>query len=180
MEPTDKALLVDRALHRAITGLYFLEDYMRDKSGGTDGAYSRSWYILLSYNFELILDSLVLFASEKNTRNELINELVSVRPTHDYEKLSKKVPDQLLLSVGIQSIKKESMNGFVQYRASLTNGRCVVVQDLVDVRYDFKKDSYRSIDPNEKDRIKVEITDLQEIIKKIQKSVADQSTIKGA
>ncbi|MCC6323177.1 hypothetical protein IT400_00090 [Candidatus Nomurabacteria bacterium] len=48
----NKYELTKRAIARASSGLHFLNDCLFNKKGGTDPAYSRSWYILLSFNFE--------------------------------------------------------------------------------------------------------------------------------
>lgn len=163
--------LAQRAILRASTGLYFLEDCLRNRSGGTDGAYSRSWYLLLSYNFELILNALICYESKKDSVDEIIDEIRKTKPSsHDYEKLSKKISENLLKQVGITSVKKIS-NNFTEYIVSLENDNKIVIQDLIDVRYDFKKDSLRDYDSTEVSRIKKELKDLRKIINNIKEKV---------
>jgi hypothetical protein len=160
-----KQILAERALARAQTGLYFLEDIMRNVRGGTDGAYSRSRYILLAYNFELILNSLFILASKKTTREDIINELISASKKHDFEKLFNQIPVPFRL--GINKVKKDESSGFVEYHIELSDKQKIIVQDLIDVRYDFKKDILRKTNPNEATEIKVAITALLEVTKMI-------------
>lgn len=156
-----KQVLAERALSRASGGLYYLNDIMRNVQGGTDGAYSRSRYILLAYNFELILNALFILASKKTTREDIIRELILASKNHDFEKLFNRIP--VLLRFGINKVQKDKSNGFIEYRVELDNKNKIVVQDLIDVRYDFKKDILRGINPNEAADIKSAITAFIEI-----------------
>jgi len=60
---TKGIVLAQRVITRASSGLYFIEDILRNRGDSTDGAYSRSWYVLLSFNFELILNALIALES---------------------------------------------------------------------------------------------------------------------
>lgn len=176
----DKQKLARQAIERANGGLDFLEECLRNKHGGTDVAWSRSWYILLSFNFELILNSLLILESDKKKRSDIIKDIKSVKPSHDFEKLSQKISNERLSSSGIKSIKKTQSRGFTAYIVKAINKKQIIVQDLVDVRYDFKKDNLRQIDPNEKDRIKEEIKSLQEIVRRIQNNIQDKPDRDGS
>ena len=73
---SEKYILAERAVFRANSGLYFLEECLAlIHKGGTDPAFSRSLYILFSYNFELILKSRILLASELISRKDLIEKI---------------------------------------------------------------------------------------------------------
>lgn len=167
----DKQRLAERAITRAICGLCFLEDYLRNRRGGTDAAYSRSWYILLSFNFELILNALLILESKEQKGPNIIRDIMGVKPMHDFEKLSKRISTQMLSNTGIKSIKKRQSGGFTEYVVKMTSRKNVIIQDLVDVRYDFKKDNLRKSDPNEISKIKKEIETLHKVAKSIQKLI---------
>jgi len=156
--------LAQRAIERADSGLYFIEDILQFKDGSTDMAYSRSWYILMSLNFELILNALIALESKGNTNEEVIKDITSVRPSHDFEKLSESISPELLNEVGLVSIKKKMKGVFIEYEVMMHDKSKVHVQDLVDVRYDFKKDDLRKSDPQEVSRIKRELKSLRSVV----------------
>ena len=162
---TEKQILAERAIIRAKSGLYFLEDIMRNVQGGTDGAYSRSRYILLSYNFELILNSLFILACQRTTRDEIMGELIAVAKKHDFAHLFNKIPASLRF--GINKVDKDESSGFTEYHVQLNDGTAFVVQDLIDVRYDFKKDTLRATNSNEAVELKTAITALIDVAKEI-------------
>jgi mevalonate kinase len=167
----DKLKLAEGATSRANGGLYFIDEWLRlmeNRYKGTDIIYSRSLYILFSHSFELILNSLFILASSKQKGSEIIKDIISIKPPHDLEKLSKKIPNNTLFKIGIRDIKKSQSKGFVEYIVNMIDKEKIVVQDLVDVRYDFKKGNLRQLDLNEADRIKKEVEILHELVKKIQ------------
>jgi hypothetical protein len=162
---SEKQILAERALIRAQSGLYFLEDIMRHVNGGTDGAYSRSRYILLAYNFELILNSLFILASQKSNRGDIIKDLIFAAKKHDFASLFNQIP--ISSRLGILKIEKDERSGFIEYHVELDNNKKIMIQDLIDVRYDFKKDNLRKINFNEAAEIKEAIDSLIEITKNI-------------
>lgn len=163
MESVGKTL-AQRAILRASSGLYFIEEIIRNRGDSTDGAYSRSWYILLSFNFELILNSLIALESKGVTNDEVIRDIMKVKPSHDFEKLSKSISPELLKKVGLVSVHKQSKGGFIEYEVTMQDGGKVFVQDLIDVRYDFKKDVLRKPDAQEIPRINGELKSLRSVI----------------
>jgi len=169
-----KQILAERVLSRAQSGLYYLEDIMRNVQGGTDAAYSRSRYILLAYNFELILNALFILASKKTTQKDIIDELVSASKKHDFANLFSRIP--ISLRLGISKVKKEEISGFIEYRVELNDGYEIMVQDLIDVRYDFKKDDLRKFNPDEAADIKKAITALLELLRVIFAKLAESGT----
>jgi len=88
--PTAGKILAQRAIGRAGSGLFFIEEVLESRGDSTDIAYSRSWYILLSFNFELILNALIAFESTGTTNEEVIKDIMKVKPSHNFEKLFKK------------------------------------------------------------------------------------------
>ncbi len=161
-----KQKLAERALVRAQTGLHFLDECLWNRHGGTDPAFSRSWYILMTYNFELIINTLLILSSSKQTNEEIIKEIMSIKPAHDFKKLAGHVSREILDSVGINKISKRSVGGFIEYEVYLADGNHIILQDIVDVRYDFKKASLRRVVRDEVSRIKKELESLHTIVGK--------------
>ena len=99
-------ILAQRAILRASSGLYFVDEIIRFRGDSTDGVYSRSWYVLLSFNFELVLNAIIALESKAKTNKEVMADIMSVRPSHDYEKLFCKISPTLASEVGLSSVKK--------------------------------------------------------------------------
>lgn len=155
-----------RAIHRASGGLNFLLECLEYiHRGGTDAAFSRSLYILLSFNFELILKSRLLLSRNQTKREDFIQKIKS----HNLETLSKKLSENELGSIDVKGIQQKNDSGFTEYVIEMVGGSKIVVQDLVDVRYDFEKDIFRNLDHNEANRMRSEIEALLGVTKKIMK-----------
>ncbi len=163
-----KIELAKKAAGGGSSGLYFIDDILRNKSGGTDMAFSRSWYILLSFNFELILKAILIIENKQNTKKAILNSIKS----HNLVSLSKIIDKKSLNKYGIDSIEKEIKNNFISYIVKISNNRgSIIIQDLIDVRYDFEKEELRISDPNEINRIKKEVNLLLSVIDEINKVV---------
>lgn len=168
MRPTN-IVFAERAIRRASSGLYYLQDILMGKTGGTDAAFSRSRYLLLSYNFELILNSLLCLASDELTEAEIINSIKRIRPPHDFEKMFLKLPTNLTNAIGLQTIKKIE-GEFTRYEVTTVRGK-LTLEDLIDVRYDFKKDKLRKMEPEETPRIKTEVGFLISMCEEVEKII---------
>lgn len=164
-----KKQIADRVISRSESGLYFLEKFLRNERGGTDPAYSRSIFIILSYSFELILKSLLVLNSESLNIKELDKELRS--NLHDFDKISKKLKSELL-NIGISNIKLTKQKSFLEYIVEITDTSKILVQDFTNVRYDFMSDDLRNIEQDEVYRIKGEIKSLLMILKNIRQKYA--------
>lgn len=163
-------ILAKGAIFRAKSGLLFLDECLiHIHKGSTDVVFSRSLYILFSYNFELILKACILLASKQTEREDLIKEIKS----HNLEELSKKLLQDTLNGLGIRHVRQEKSLGFTKYVIKMIKGNDIVVQDLIDIRYDFEKDLLRNIDPNESGRMKEEVEIMLGITRKIMKEVED-------
>lgn len=165
MPINEQKTLTNRAISRAKTGLYFIVECL-DKihRHGTDAAFSRSIYILLSFNFELILKSRVILTRSGTAQEDLLKDLKH----HDLEKISRELPGDSLNDINISSIAKRHNMDFDEYEIKIVNGEKIIIQDLVDVRYDFIKNSLRNSDPNESGRIRKEIDIMLGMIKKME------------
>ncbi|MFH1824405.1 MAG: hypothetical protein ABH873_04170 [Candidatus Firestonebacteria bacterium] len=160
----EKNILVSRAISRANTGLYFLRECLsRIHKGGTDAAFSRSIYILFSFNFELILKSRIILNRSATNKRDLLKGIKH----HNLEKLAEELPIQALKDIDIKDIKIKKDTGFIEYKIETVNGQEIIVQDLIDVRYDFIKDNLRNQDAKESMRMNSEIDILLEMVKKI-------------
>lgn len=149
-------ILAKGAIHRAQSGLFFLEECLECiHTGGTDAAYSRSLYMLLSHNVELILEARLFLASTETERPKLIEE---AKAQHDLQNLSERLTTLgVLSSLGIKHIKRRWNDDLKEYAITMDDDSTIIVQDLIDVRYDFKYDQLRGIDPNESTRMKTEV-----------------------
>lgn len=166
-----KYIFANRLINRAEGGLSFLEECLRYKHGGTDVAWSRSWLILFSYNFELILYALFIIDGDRENKKDIIKNILNIKKKHDYDKLSKKISKKTLLKVGVKSVTKNINNGFIEHIIEMTNKQKIIVQDLIDIRYDFKIDNYRQVDPNEINKIKMGIKIFRHLVDSIQKLI---------
>lgn len=163
-----KKILAYGAIFRAKSSLHFLDRCLECiHLGGTDPIYSRSLYILLSHNVELILEARLLLASSQTEKKELIKE-IKVSPNHNLKELSDKLlKDGLLESINIKDVKQKKNNELTEYIIEMADGKNVIIQDLTDVRYDFKFYQLRDSDLNEAKRMRNEVETLLSITKKI-------------
>lgn len=165
MNQNIKNELAKRAIVRAQSGLYFLQDIVLPHiRRGTDAAYSRSAYVLLSYNTELILSALFILGCEKTTETEIINDLILASKSHNYQNIFSKITDKFRF--GIQSIIRNEKDGFVRYDIKINNS-VINVEDFIDVRYDFKKNNLRHMNPDEGADLRNSITLLLNLVKSI-------------
>lgn len=161
---SEKELLAERAVFRANSGIHFLDECLTHiHKGGTDAAFSRSVYILFSYNFELILKSRILLASNMTDRKELVKVIKS----HNLETLSKMLSPEELKSINISTVQRVVNSGFVEYLVEILDGCRITFQDFIDVRYDFEKDYLRNIDIAESARMRKEVEILLRMTKQI-------------
>jgi len=144
----------------ASTGLSFVEDsltsIMNDK---TDLAWLRSFYILLSYNFELILKSRITMVEGFTDKQALNNRLVQLG--HDIQAIKNALGKTHLEEIGINNIEKNT-----QYKISAIDGKEVLIEDFTKIRYDFLNNIVRSVDSQEHTRIKGYLDVLFSILQK--------------
>lgn len=161
-----KIELAKKALGRGSSGLYFIIDILRDKKGGTDLAFSRSWYILLSFNFELILKSILILESKLDSKEKILRSIKS----HNLNELSEIISKEDLEKYGIRKITTNVINSFIQYEVEIVNDKgTILIEDLIDIRYDFERENLRNVDSDEINRIKKEIKLLLSVVDKINK-----------
>jgi hypothetical protein len=159
-----KIELAKKASGRGSSGLYFIEDILRDKTGGTDIAFSRSWHLLMSFNFELILKAILILENEKSSKDQILKSIKK----HDLDSLSKIIDTKVLKKYGIVSITKKVNNSFISYVVKMSKNRGnIIIEDLIDIRYDFQKDELRKIDSGEVLRLKKEIKFLESVVHEI-------------
>lgn len=133
----------------ASSGLSFIEDSLRSiMNNATDLAYLRSFCILLSYNFELILKSRVVMIKNFSDKKDINDELG--RLGHDIIKIKENLGDNNLKELGIKEITE---NGS-QYKIITTDNKEICIENFTKIRYDFLDDIMRRVDSQEHLRIK--------------------------
>ncbi len=145
---------------RAETAIYFIEDFLFTHNA-KDGAYFRSILILFSYAIELALKSRVVMLSMDNEDVEA--NLRNLQ--HDIVKISKKLGNNELNSIGIKKVETRRTNAFLGYIITTNENIELSVENFTDVRYDFVKNNLRSLP--EHDDVKKSIEQALQIIKKI-------------
>ncbi len=148
----EKNEIAKRAIMRAKSGLNFLQDIaLPCVRSGTDAAYSRSIYVLLSYNMELLLSALFILGSNSNSKSKIINSLKAASKLHNLQSLFYSIPKEFRF--GIMSVTRKNVNEFVKYEVKIQNSS-IIIEDFIDVRYDFKEGKLRALDKNEGNRLK--------------------------
>ena len=132
----------------ASTGLSFVEDSLASMMNNTtDMAWLRSFYMLLSYNFELILKSRIVMIGnfpDKNTINDELRKL-----GHDIKKIGESLEETNLKELGIKEIAENN-----QYKITTTDNKEIYIENFTKIRYDFLDDVMRNVDSLEHERIK--------------------------
>ncbi|NQU77618.1 hypothetical protein HQ544_02885 [Candidatus Falkowbacteria bacterium] len=157
----------------ASTGLDFIgESLMRIMNNATDLAYLRPFYLLLSYNFELILKSRVVMLGNFSIAVELKGELQ--RLGHDIIAIKNELGNANLQEIGIKFIAKDKN----KYNVLTTDEKEIYIENFTDVRYDFLDGVMRSVDSEEHKRLKEYTEALLLILKKVkQKNEQDKNKI---
>lgn len=132
----------------ASTGLTFIEDSLASIMGtATDLAFLRSFYMLLSYNFELILKSRIVMTgnfSDKSVMNDELRKL-----GHDITKIGNKLGVANLSVLGIKEIAENA-----QYKIITADDKEIFIENFTKIRYDFLDDVMRNVDSREHERMK--------------------------
>jgi len=165
-----------KAIHRARGGFDFLLQCLeRIHRGGTDVAYSRSIYLLLSFHCELLLKAylLLLLKDEHDRKTEVeLNDLLKGKKGHDLKEISDKIGKDDLVKLGIDKVYcHETKNDSKRYVITLTNKKKIKIDDLVTVRYDFVSEKLRGVDPEESKRMKCEVKIFLEMSDKVMKMI---------
>lgn len=133
----------------ASTGLSFIENSLtRMMNNGTDLAYLRSFYILLSYNFELILKSRVIMIKSFSDKKAINDELRKLG--HDIKNIGESLGEVNLKELGVREITDNDN----QYKIITTDGKEIYIENFTKIRYDFLDDVMRNVDNQEHTRIK--------------------------
>jgi hypothetical protein len=162
MNNQERFKIAYRMTSRASTGLSFIEDYLTEHPT-TDPAYLRSIYILLSYNTELILKSIVVMKNNFLNKNDVNKKLKTL--LHDIEKIGKNIGRIQLLKLDISTIIK---NGD-QYILTTTDNQKICIEDFADIRYDFIDGKVKTVDNQEHERIARYAKQLRSILQKAKK-----------
>lgn len=125
--------------HRAQSGFQFLIDILNPNyflhHEALSAPASRQMYILISYNFELLLDAAVCACSSKKTDSDLDKE-VSVN--HQLGSLWGKITkNEVRKLMKIKTIKPPlEADFFEQFEVHLNSGEIIAIPEFRNVRYD--------------------------------------------
>ena len=156
----------------ASTGFSFIEDSLFSMMNNkTDLLRLRSFYILLSYNFELVLKSRITMIENFSDKRSLNDRLI--RLGHDIQAIADALGPNNLQELGIVNIKKES----TQYKVTTTDNKEVLIEDFIKIRYDFLDDVVRFINHREHERIKESVDILVSILRKAKEKNEEAKTI---
>ena len=146
------------AIGRAKGGFGFIQECL-DQNGSMreetmSPPYSRQAHLLISHNFELILDAAVFVGSTKTMEKDLINE-VKVNINHQLDKLWEKVTDANVKKIlGIKSIDKKVTDIFEYYEVEFDSGKVMDIHNFLSIRYDindFRNKGGKGLRPTKND-----------------------------
>ncbi len=145
----------------ASSGLFFIEDYLLGIDNTTDISRLRSFYILLSYNFELLLKSRIVMVESFIDKQAMNNCLVKLG--HNIQTIVAALGNPALTEIGIAKVE----NGLGQYKITTTDNKEVLIENFTMIRYDFLDNIMRIVDFKEHERIKEYLEVLFGILKKV-------------
>ncbi len=160
----NKNKIANRIISRAEGSLYLVSDLL-DRYDASDAVYNRSFNILLSYSFELVLKAAVVSSrvfKDKDVLKEVLKSL-----NHDIVKISNELGSNKLRDLGIERISRRCTPDFIGYEVQMTNGGKIVVEDFIDIRYDFTKDHLRPL-PKDED-FKMWVEEAHKVLKEVKK-----------
>lgn len=155
-------VLAFSAAMRAQTGFGFLKRILDKNSGlyneATSVPASRQMNILISHNFELLLDASVLTCSQKDSEQELRNEL---KVNHNLEALWKLITlEEFKDMIGVNTIKFVRKNVFEYFEVKLKDQKTYTIHELKNIRYDLY--DFRG---KENERLRVSAKESESMIK---------------
>lgn len=175
---TIKDVMAVGATSRANTGFGFVSRCLDEYPHGTLRAeavsppYSRQINVLISYNFELILNSLIFIGSLENDESALIEE---VKKGHRLDLLWSKIKDTDAKNLfGIKNIQFKNEGVFKFYQIEFEDKKFVTIHDLNNIRYDindFRNKETAKLRPSISDE--ENIVNAVETLEKLSKNVMD-------
>jgi hypothetical protein len=141
----DKKQIAKNILARADSVLYFLDHALNFANmKANDIAWQRSILIMISYAFELILKAELVFTSEKISADEIDNELRGFG--HNIQQIIDEIKKRSSLSLmGVSNYTVTKKDILKQYVITFKDNTEVIVEDFVDIRYDYTKNTLREI-----------------------------------
>jgi len=144
-----KNQISNNILARANSTLYFLEHAFKFANmKANDIAWQRSVLIMLSYAFELILKAKIVLTSIKEDINDIDQELKGFG--HNIQKILCELDSRgVLPSMKITSYQVSNNGSFRQYEIYFDDQKELIVEDFVDIRYDYIKTALRNVTSHE-------------------------------
>lgn len=159
----------------ASTGLSFVQSSLsRMMEDTTDMAWLRSFYILLSYNFELILKSRVVMVKKFGNKKEINDELKKLG--HDIVKIARCFKKSQLEELEVREITE--INN--QYKIVTTDDKEIYIENFIKIRYDFLDDVMRNVDNKEHERISEYTRGLFAILRKAKNKNENDKNTQGS
>ncbi|MBI2024772.1 MAG: hypothetical protein HYT03_01605 [Candidatus Harrisonbacteria bacterium] len=173
-----KDVMAVGAVSRAQTGFSFVRRCLDEYPHGTLRAeavsppYSRQINILIAYNFELILNSLMFIGLLNNTENDLISE---VKVGHRLDVLWNKIKSTDTRNLfGIKNIQLKNKDVFKFYEINFEDKKLVTIHNLNNIRYDindFRDEETTKLRPSVSDE--ENIVNAVEISRKLSKDIME-------
>lgn len=119
---------------------------------------------------------MLVLSEQSETEEEIFKNLMKIGSKHNYEKMFFHINSEVREHCGLKSVarkvKSAGSNQFTEYTILNTEGELAVVQDFIEVRYDFKKvhgkNEGRPGNPNETTEMKKQIQTLQKLVRKLE------------
>ncbi|HEY4487854.1 MAG TPA: hypothetical protein VI483_03775, partial [Candidatus Paceibacterota bacterium] len=154
----------------ASTGLSFVQDSLTSMmNDATDLSRLRSFYILLSYNFELLLKSRIVMTENFANKQAMNSRLIELG--HDIQTIANTLGNSTLAEIGIAKVE----NGLGQYKITTTDNKNILIENFTRIRYDFLDNIMRTVGSREHERIKEYVDILFSILIKIKRKMREQS-----
>lgn len=141
----DKKQIAKNILARADSALYFLDHALRFAGMKADDiAWQRSILIMLSYSFELIIKSEIVFTTQNTEVDSIDKELKGLG--HKIQQIICELEKRGSLPLmNITGYQINNNDGFRKYTIFFNDGKEVNVEDFIDIRYDYIKTDLRNI-----------------------------------
>lgn len=148
-EIMNKYQISNNILARANSTLYFLEHAFKFANmKANDVAWQRSVLIMLSYAFELILKAEIVITSTNEDSSGINQELKSFG--HNIQEILCELDNRgALPPMKIASYQVSNNGSFRQYEINFDDQKQLVVEDFVDIRYDYINTALRNVTSHE-------------------------------
>lgn len=180
MDIEKKRKIAFRIMNWGAQPVKFVRDYLQPLRNDLDEPRLRSFYILLSFGFELILKSRVVMLSNASDKDELNEELQKLG--HNFVKISDTLGSELK-NIGITKIElkiakcnnpKNPDDEYSYFIIETVDGKKISIENFTDIRYGCIGGGMRIVDKAEHKKIIEYTTGILEIWEKVK--ISNDST----